>query len=129
MKVYVTSDIRNVTLIGHGDAGKTSLASALLFAGGAVTRLGSVDDGSATTDFDEEETERKISLQAAVAHVPWNGKKINIVDTPGYAAFAADGKVALVASDTAMLLVEAVSGVQVMTERTFGWAEEFSHKW
>ena len=93
MKSYVTSDLRNVVLLGHGDVGKTSLASAMLFASGAVNRFGKVDDGTSTTDFDEEEIERKISLQTSTAYVEWNGKKINIIDTPGYAAFVADAKV------------------------------------
>jgi len=125
MKAYPTSEIRNVVLLGHGDAGKTSLCSAMLFACGAVNRFGKVDDGSSTTDFDEEEIERKISLQTAIAHAEWTGKKINLIDTPGYAAFVADAKVALPVSDLALVVVEAVSGVQVITERTFGYAEQY----
>ena len=124
MKVYQTADIRNVVLLGHGGAGKTSLTSAMLFASGATNRMGSVDDGSATTDFDEEEIERKISLQAAVAHAEWHGKKINLIDTPGFAAFVADAKLAIAAADAGLMVVEGVAGVQVITERTFGYAEE-----
>ncbi len=125
MKDYSTVDIRNVALIGHGDTGKTSLTSAMLFLTGAVTRLGSVDEGTTTTDFDDEEIHRKISLQTAVAHVDWAGKKINIVDTPGYAAFVADAKAGLSVADGAMLLIEGVAGLQVMTSRTFRYAEEY----
>ena len=125
MKVYPTADIRTVALIGHGDSGKTSLTAAMLFSSGAVNRLGSVEDGTSITDYDEEEIERKISLQTSLAIVEWNGKKINLVDTPGYAAFVADAKLALAAVDCAMLLVEAVSGVQVITERAFGYTEDF----
>jgi elongation factor G len=125
MKVYDTSDIRNVALIGHGASGKTSLASGFLFTAGAVNRLGRVDDGTALTDFDEEEIERKISLQTALAWVEWKQKKINLIDTPGYAAFVADAKVALRVADSALLLVESVSGVQVITERVFAYAQDF----
>ena len=124
MKVYDTPDIRNVALIGHGDSGKTSLTSAFLFLSGAVNRLGRVDDGTTTTDFDEEEIERKISLQAALAHLEWKGRKVNLLDTPGYAAFVADANGALVVADLALLVVESVAGVQVITERTFRIAEE-----
>jgi elongation factor G len=126
MKVYDTPDIRNVAVIGHGDSGKTSLTSALLFAGGAVSRLGRVEDGTTTTDFDDEEIERKISLQTAAAHLEWRGKKINILDTPGYAAFVADAKAALAVADAALLLVEGVAGVQVITERVFKFAQEYA---
>jgi len=125
MKVYPTTEIRNVVLIGHGDSGKTSLTSAMLHTSGAVKRLGKVDDGTSITDFDEEEIERKISLQTAVAHVEWNGTKVNLIDTPGYASFVADAKVAVSVADLGLLVVEAVSGVQVITERTFDYAAQF----
>jgi len=125
MKVYDGPDIRNVALIGHGDSGKTSLASALLFVAGAVNRLGRVDDGTATTDFDDEEVARKISLQTSLAHAEWQNTKINLIDTPGYAAFVADAKAGLAVADAALLLVEAVAGVQVITERVFKYCQEF----
>jgi len=125
MKVYDAPDIRNVALIGHGDCGKTSLASALLFVAGAVNRLGRVDDGTATTDFDDEEIDRKISLQTSLAHVEWRGTKINLIDTPGYAAFVADAKAGLAVADAALLVVEAVAGVQVITERVFQYCQEY----
>ncbi len=125
MKVYATDDIRNIVLVGHGGSGKTSLASSMLFAAGASNRFGSVDEGQAATDFDEEEIERKISLQTAMAYVEWQGTKINVIDTPGYAAFVADAKLAMPAADTALLLVEALAGVEIITERTFGYANDF----
>ena len=125
MKVYDAPDIRNVAFIGHGDSGKTSLASALLFVAGAVNRLGRVDDGTATTDFDDEEIDRKISLQTSLAHLEWRGSKINLIDTPGYAAFVADAKAGLSVADAALLLVEAVAGVQVITERVFQYCQEY----
>lgn len=125
MKVFDTPDIRNVALIGHGDSGKTSLASAMLFVAGAVNRFGRVDEGTTITDFDEEEIERKISLQTALAHLEWKDRKVNLLDTPGYAAFVADAKSALAVADAALLLVEGVAGVQVITERTFKFSQEY----
>jgi elongation factor G len=125
MKVYSTADLRNVALVGHGGTGKTSLVSALLFAAGAVNRLGRVDDGSAATDYEEEETERKISLQTALAHLDWKGRKVNLIDTPGYAAFVSDAKLGVAVADTALVLIEAVAGVQVTTDRVWGYAELF----
>jgi elongation factor G len=125
MKVYDAQDIRNVALIGHGDCGKTSLASAFLFVAGAVNRLGRVDDGTTTTDFDEEEISRKISLQTSLAHLEWRNTKINLIDTPGYAAFVADAKAGLAVADAALLVVEAVAGVQVITERVFKYCQEY----
>ena len=126
MKVCDTGEIRNVALIGHGGSGKTALASAMLFVSGTGNRLGSVEDGTAVTDFDEEEIERKISLQLALAHLDWKQKKINVLDTPGYAVFVADAKAGVAIADCALLLIEGVAGVQVVTGRTFQYAEEFS---
>jgi elongation factor G len=125
MKAYDAPDIRNVALVGHGDCGKTSLTSAMLFVTGAVNRLGKVDDGTSTTDFDDEEIERKISLQTSLAHAEWRNTKINLIDTPGYAAFVADAKAGLAVADAAFLVVEAVAGVQVITERLFKYCQEF----
>ena len=125
MKVYQTADIRNVILMGHGDSGKTSLVNALVYQSGGTKRLGKVDDGTAVTDFDEEEIERKISLQTAVAYVETQGKKLNLIDPPGYAAFVADAKVAAAVADLAVITIEGVSAVQVITERTVGYAEQF----
>ncbi len=124
MRVFDTADLRNIALIGHGDSGKTSLASAMLFVAGAVNRFGRIEDGTTVTDFDEEEIERKISLQTSLAHLEWRDKKVNLLDTPGYAAFVADAKSALSVADAAFLLVEGVAGVQVITERTFKFAAE-----
>ncbi len=124
MKVYDTAEIRNLALIGHGASGKTALASALLFRAGAVNRLGRTEDGSAVTDFDDEEISRQLSLQTALAHLEWNGTKLNLLDTPGYADFVADAKAGLAAADAALLLVEGVAGVEVLTRRTFRFAEE-----
>ncbi len=125
MKVYDTPHLRNIILFGHGDCGKTSLASGFLFAAGATNRFGSVDDGTASTDFDDEEIARKISLQTSMTPVEWNDTKLNVIDAPGYAAFVSDGKTAAYAADAALLVVEAVSGVQVITDRTFKYTEDF----
>jgi len=92
MKVYDTPSIRNVALVGHGGCGKTSLVSAMLFDMGAVNRLGRVDDGTTATDFDPDEIERRISLQAALAWGEWRKMKLNLLDAPGYAAFFAEAQ-------------------------------------
>jgi elongation factor G len=124
MKVYDAPSIRNVALIGHGGCGKTSLATALLFNAGAVNRLGRVEDGTTVTDFDPDEIERKISLQTAVAFAEWNKAKINVLDAPGYANFVAEARIALRVADSAIVVVDAVAGVEVQTEKTWGYAAE-----
>jgi elongation factor G len=125
MKVYDAPNIRNVALVGHGGCGKTSLASALLFDAGAVTRLGRVDDGTTVTDFDPDEIERKISLLAAVAFAEWKKTKINLIDAPGYANFLAEARSALRVADAALVVVDAVAGVEVQTEKVWAFAEEY----
>ena len=109
-------NIRNVALVGHGGSGKTSLAEALLYVTGVTTRQGSVDQGTTLLDFDPEEQDRKISLGLAVASVEWKGHRINVIDTPGYADFSGDARVALRAADLALFVVSAVDGVEVQTE-------------
>ncbi|HSE40532.1 MAG TPA: elongation factor G [Acidobacteriota bacterium] len=125
MKVYTTDSIRNVALTGHGDVGKTSLASAFLFNSGAVNRFGKVDQGSTVTDFDEDEIERKITISSKSCFAEWNKAKINFLDTPGYGNFIADAKGALRAVDSALVLVCGVAGVEVQTEKVWRWAEEY----
>jgi len=124
MKVYEARSIRNVAVVGHGGCGKTSLVSALLFDMGATTRLGRVDDGTAPTDFDPDEVERKISLQAALAFGEWKKAKLNLLDAPGYAVFVAEARAALRVADAAVVVVDAVSGVEVQTEKMWSLAEE-----
>src|SRR5690606_6487705 len=109
MKVFDSERIRNIAVVGHGDTGKTSLVSALLYSAGAVNRLGKVDDGTTVTDYDEDEIERKITINTALAHCEWKGYKINILDTPGYRAFVLDAKSAMTAAETAVVVVDAVS--------------------
>jgi len=123
MKQYATEQIRNVVLIGHGGTGKTSLAEAALFSSGAITRLGKVEDGTTVSDFEPDETRRKISLSLALAPVEWKDHKINFIDTPGYADFAAEAISGLAAADLALVMVDAVSGVQVGTEQAWQRAD------
>jgi elongation factor G len=125
MKVYETPHLRNVALVGHGGCGKTSLVSALLFDMGAVNRMGRVDDGTTVTDFDPDEIERKISLQTGLAYGEWRKAKLNLLDTPGYANFLADARSALRVADGVVVVVDAVSGVEVQTEKVWAYAEEF----
>ncbi len=125
MKVQNVADIRNIAIIGHGGSGKTSLVSAFLYSTGAVNRLGKTADGTAVTDYDDEEIERQISLNASLCYLPYNKKKINILDTPGYANFIAEAKGALRVADAALMIVCGVSGVEVQTERTWNYAKEF----
>ncbi len=125
MKVYDAPNIRNVALVGHGGCGKTSLTTAMLFTAGAVNRLGRVEDGTTVTDFDADEIERKISLQAALAFAEWRKTKINILDAPGYGNFLFEARLALRVADTAVVVVDAVSGVEVQTEKVWGYAEEY----
>jgi len=121
MKVYETAGLRNLALIGHGGCGKTQLVSALLFASGAVPRLGRVDDGSAVTDFDDEEIARQHSLSAALAYCEWQKTKLNLVDTPGFANFLTDARAALRVVEAAVVVVDGVAGVEVQTEKF--WTE------
>src|SRR6516165_5707951 len=119
MAKYRTEDIRNVALVGHGAAGKTSLADALLFHSKAVDRKGSVDDGSSVSDFDEEEKKRKFSIDTSVLHLEPKGKQIHLLDTPGYPDFVGAGLMALEAVETAIVVVSAPAGIQVNTRRMF----------
>src|SRR5215471_893866 len=124
MKVYDAASLRNVALVGHSGSGKTQLVSALLFDAGAVNRLGKVDEGTAVTDYDEEEIARKHTLSASVAFAEWNKTKINLIDTPGMANFLSDARAALSVADAALVVVDAVSGVQVSTEKVWESAGE-----
>ena len=97
----------------------------MLFDAGATPRLGRVDEGTTVTDYDEDEINRKITIHSSLAHCEWNGTKINIMDTPGYAAFILDCKAALRACDSALVVVDSVNGVQVQTEKGWSYADEF----
>ena len=125
MKVYETKEIRNLGIVGHGHAGKTSLTEAMLFTAGAVQRLGRVDDGSTTTDYDEDERARKITIHTSLCSLEWSGTKANILDTPGYNAFIYDARAALRVADAAVVVVDAVPGVEVQTEKAWSYADEY----
>jgi elongation factor G len=116
MKEYAPAQLRNVGLFSHGGAGKTTLSEALLFRAGAITRMGSVDDGNTTTDFDPEELKRQMSVSLAVAPLEWQGYKINLIDSPGYADFYGEVTEAARVADGALVLVDAVAGPQVGTD-------------
>src|SRR5580658_3520360 len=131
MKNYNTEWIRNVGIVGHGDTGKTQLVSSLLHTAGMTPRLGKVTEGSTTTDWDEEEVARKISINTGVAYAEWQAPaqpektKINLLDTPGYSTFINETKSSLIAADAALIVVDAAAGVQVVTERAWDYATEY----
>jgi elongation factor G len=125
MKVYSGSEIRNVAVAGHNDTGKTTLVSQLLFNAGVTTRLGRVEDGTTTTDFDPDEIERKHSISAAIAYVEWKNTKINLLDTPGFGIFLMESKGAMRVADSAAIVVSGVTGVEVTTEKVWKFADEF----
>src|SRR5688572_23220814 len=127
MKRYDTKDIRNVVLVAHGGAGKTSLAEAILFDAKAVTRLGLAGTDSSNLDYEPEEIKRQGTIQTSVAYVEWQKKKINLIDTPGDQNFLVDTRVAMqVAADAAVVVVPCVDGVQVVTEKVWQFAEELN---
>ena len=125
MAKHSPQDIRNIALIGHADSGKTTLVDTILKVTGTVNRLGSVNDGTSASDFDDEERDRKNSIYAAVLHAAWKNKQIHIIDTPGYPDFIGEVITALAAADIAVLCVSAVNGVAVNTRRTWTLAENY----
>ena len=119
MKTYGANDIRNVLLVGHAGAGKTSLLEAMLFTAGSITRMGTVEDGNTLSDHDPDEQRRGISVSLAMAPVEWKGTKINVLDAPGTADFVGDLRNAIRAVDAVIVVVSAVDGVEVQTE--YAW--------
>jgi elongation factor G len=124
MKAYTTDALRNVGLFSHGGAGKTSLVEAMLFQSKAVTRLGRIEEGNTTTDFDPDEIKRHMSVQLALAPCEWNGCKINLVDPPGYAEFVGEVKAAMRVVDAALILLDAVGGVEVGALQAWQYADQ-----
>jgi len=124
MKQYTPENIRNLSLLSHCGAGKTSLSEAALFTIGVTTRLGKVDDGTTTSDYDPDEVKRKISLNLTLLPCEWQDAKINLIDTPGYADFVGEVKAAIRVSEGAVIVVCAASGVEVGTEQVWGYSEE-----
>jgi elongation factor G len=125
VKIYEGANIRNVAVVGHGHAGKTSLVSALLFTSGATQRLGRVDDGTTVTDYDEEEVARQMSISAGLAFAEWGKTKLNLVDVPGFNMFVHEAKMVMPAVESSLVVVDGVAGVEVVTERVWNYAEEF----
>lgn len=124
MKEYAPQDIRNLALIAHGGTGKTALSEAMLFNTGAITRLGRVEDGNTTSDYDPDEVKRKSSVNLSLVPCEWNGTKLNLLDTPGYADFVGEEKAGLRAADAAVILLDSQAGVQVGTEYAWHYADE-----
>jgi elongation factor G len=136
MKAYTTPFIRNVGIVGHGDTGKTQLVSSLLYTAGMTPRHGKVAEGNTVTDWDEEEIARKISIQTGIAYAEWapsgaeakaqsEKTKINLLDTPGYSTFVNETRATLIAADAALVLVDALAGVQVVTEKVWDYCTEY----
>ena len=126
MRVFPPEKIRNVALVGHSGAGKTTLAEALLFRAGSIGRIGTVEAGTTVTDYDPEEHARQMTVTMALAPFEWRGHKINLIDTPGYADFAGDLHAALRVVDLAVFVVSAVDGVEVQTAYAWRVAEELN---
>ncbi|MGQ9604402.1 MAG: elongation factor G [bacterium] len=126
MREYNSSSIRNVVLVGHGGAGKTSLAECILYTAKATQRLGRVDDGSSILDYAQDEIERKITINLSVAHLDWRNVRINLIDTPGYADFYGDTKAGLRAAEAALVVVRADAGVEVGTEKVWEFLDEYA---
>ncbi len=123
-KDYDTQSIRNIALVSHSQAGKTSLVDALIFAAGANSRLGKIDEGTSISDYNEDERERKISINASILHCNWKNKRINFIDTPGYADFIGEVISSLKAVDAAVLVIDATSGIEVGTEKVWQLLEK-----
>ena len=125
MANFEVDKIRNVAVIAHGGAGKTSLVEAMLFDSGSIDRFGRVDDGTTTTDCEPEEIARKITIISTPAFCNWNGSRINLVDTPGFINFLEDTRGCLRAVDGAIVIVSAISGVKAETQKIWKYASEF----
>ncbi len=124
MKEYQTEQLRNIALLSHGSAGKTSLAEAMLLNTGAINRLGDVNEGTTVSDYDEEEIRRHISLSTSLVPCEWDGHKINVLDTPGYLDFVGEIKGAIRVVDGALILLDAAAGVEVGTDLVWSYADE-----
>ena len=124
MKEYTVDQIRNVGLVSHGDVGKTSLAEAIAFTAGESNRIGSIDDGTTISDYNQDEMEREISISTSLLHLDWKNHKINVLDTPGYSDFIGEVIGAMRVCDAAIVLLNGVSGIEVGTEAVYGLAEK-----
>ena len=124
LKEYKTEQIRNVAIIGHGGTGKSTLLEAMLFVGGKIDKMGSADNGTLVSDYDDDEKERKISIKSSMGFVEFEDVKINIIDTPGTADFIGESRTALQAVEAAILVVDSVDGVQIETEKAWRYLTE-----
>jgi elongation factor G len=124
MTIYKSDKLRNVVVLGHNSAGKTSLVEAMLFDTGAVNRLGRVDDGTSVSDWDEEERRRKMSINASLIPCEWKGHKLNVIDTPGYMDFVGEVISGVRVADAAVVVLDSVGGVEVGTEQVWYYVEE-----
>ncbi len=124
MPKYGLENTQNIVLLSHGGAGKTTLSEAMLLDAGAISRMGKVDDGSSTSDYEPEEAKRRISINLSILPLTWRERKINILDVPGYTDFVGEVKAGIRVSNAALLLIDAVSGVQVGTEMVWNYCEE-----
>src|SRR6266404_6563822 len=122
MKAYLPQDIRNFAIVGHATSGKTMLSEAMLACAGSINRLGSISNGSTVSDYQESERDHRISIHASLLHAEWQGKKFNIIDTPGYLDFISEGLGALRVGDFALIVVHAQHGVSVGTEQVWDYA-------
>ncbi|MEJ2698803.1 MAG: elongation factor G, partial [Desulfuromonadales bacterium] len=125
MGKYDTSKLRNLGIVAHGGAGKTSLTEAILFDAGMTDRLGRVDDGTSNMDFEPEEIKRRITISSSLNHCEWKGYSLHIVDTPGYTYFLHDTRSCLRVLGGSVLIVSAISGVKAQTQKIWEWADEF----
>ena len=125
MDVFRTDRIRNVVLLGHGGAGKTTVTEAMAYLSGITSRLGNVTDGNTISDFDKEEQKRKFSISTTMVPIVWGNTKINILDTPGYFDFVGEMQEAVSAADAAIIVVSGKDGVQVGTKKAWDICEEY----
>ena len=125
MKLYGPESIRNIALIGHGGSGKTSLSEIILFSAGETNRIGNVLEGNTVSDYTANEIEKQISISSSLMHIEWNGKKINLIDTPGYSDFIGDVKSAMKVCDTAVMVLKSAEGVEVGSEVSGKFVDEY----
>jgi elongation factor G len=124
MTIYKSDQLRNVVLLGHGGAGKTSLADAMVFDTGAVNRLGRVDEGTSVSDWDDEERRRQMSITATLVPCEWQSHKLNVIDTPGYMDFVGEVISSVHVADGAVVVLDSVSGVEVGTDQVWSYADD-----
>ncbi len=125
MKEYGAEAIRNIAFIGHGASGKTSLSEILLFTAGEINRIGTIAEGNTVPDYTPNEIEKQISISTSLLHLYWNNTKLNLLDTPGYTDFLGDVKSAMRVCDTAVLVLKSAEGVEVGSETTGRFIDEY----